>query len=122
MELRVMQTAKPEWERRGNGRLEIVRPCKIYVPRMEKYLHGMTWNISEGGVLVQLSRPITLEHGQPVYVGIATKRRDVLLKVSEMIQAEVLRSLKTPSDSTAVALRFTRDVDVQMPLLLREAA
>jgi c-di-GMP-binding flagellar brake protein YcgR len=117
-----MDIAKPEWERRGNDRLEIVRPCKVYVPRMEKYFHGTTWNISEGGVLVQLSRPITLEQGQRVHIGIAAKRRDGLLKAGEMIQTEVLRSLKTPSDATVVALRFTQDVNVQLPLLLRQAA
>src|SRR5690554_3451248 len=74
--LRVMHQTKPEWERRDTNRLEIIRPCKVYVPRMEKYLAGTTWNISEGGALLQLNRPVVLERGQRVFVGIAAKRRD----------------------------------------------
>lgn len=114
--------ATSEWERRESHRLEIARPCKVYVPRMEKYLHGTTWNISTGGVLVQLSRPITLERGERVLIGIATKRRDSILKADEMVDAEVLRSLKTPSDSTAVAMQFAFPIDVPMPVFAREAA
>lgn len=117
-----MHDPKPDWERRVTERIEIARPCKVYVPRMEKYFHGVTWNISECGVLIQLGRPITLELGQRVYVGIATKRRDGLLKSSEMIPAEVSRSFKTPSDSTAVALRFAAPIDLPITLTLREAA
>jgi len=113
---------KPEWERRENGRVDVARPCKVYVPRMEKYIHGVTWNISDGGVLIQLSRPITLEQNQRVYVGIASKRRDGLLRSNEMIQASVLRSFKTPSNSTAVALQFSEPIDVPVQFTLREAA
>ena len=117
-----MHNVKPEWERRESERLEICRPCKVYVPRMEKYFHGTTWNLSTGGAMIQLSRPLMLERGQRVYVGIASKRRDGLLKADEMIAADVLRSLKTPSDATAVALRFDRQIDVPLQPKLREAA
>ncbi len=118
-----MHQTKPEWERRDTNRLEIIRPCKVYVPRMEKYLAGTTWNISEGGALLQLNRPVVLERGQRVFVGIAAKRRDGLLRASDMLEAEVLRSLRTPSDDTVVAVRFAEPIALPMPLhALREAA
>jgi c-di-GMP-binding flagellar brake protein YcgR len=118
----MFHAATSEWERRTADRLEVVRPCKIYVPRMEKYFHGTTWNISDGGVLLQLSRVIALEQSERVLVGIATKRRDVILKADEMLEAHVLRALKTPSDSTALALQFAAPIDLAHPHMLREAA
>lgn len=89
---------------------------------MEKYFHGTTWNLSIGGAMIQLSRPIALERGEQVLIGVATKRRDAILKAEEMMEAVVLRSLKTPSDSTAVALQFAEPIDVPTPMLSREAA
>lgn len=114
--------ATPDWERRETDRYDYARPCKVYVPRMEKYFAGVTWNISEGGALVQLNTPMHLERGERVLVGIAAKRRDALLKSDEMLEASIARALKTPSDATAIGLQFRTPIAVPVSHPLRKVA
>ncbi len=93
-------------ERRANERLFLARPCKLYVPRIGRYVPGSTWNISSGGAMLQLDRSIPFEPGDQLFVGIALKRRQAVLPVGEMLQAGVVRVARTARDGTALAVRF----------------
>jgi hypothetical protein len=95
-----------DWERRTDERVDLARPCKLYFPKAGRYVSGSTWNISAGGVLLQLDLPAHVEPGDRMFVGIALKRRQGVLTASEMFEAEVLRVLQTTDDRVAVAARF----------------
>jgi c-di-GMP-binding flagellar brake protein YcgR len=80
-------------DRRESPRIALSRPCKVFNPRSGKYASGSTCDISAGGMLLRLDRPLAVEAGDRLYVGIAQKRRQTLLKSAEMIEAEVVRTL-----------------------------
>ena len=63
------------FKRRANDRLNLERPCKMYVPRIGRYLSGSTENLSSGGALLQLDMPAAIEPGDRLFVGVALKRR-----------------------------------------------
>jgi len=95
-----------ECERRAFERLNLERPCKLYIPRIGKYLAGSTWNLSAEGGLLQLERPVPLEPGDRLFVGIALTRRQPIFCSADMIQAGVTRVLPTDNDGIALAIRF----------------
>ncbi len=95
-----------ECERRASQRQDLARPCKTYVPRIGRYLAGLTWNVSAGGALLQLDRPAPIEPGDRLLIGVALKRRQPIFCSSEMMEAGVVRVLPTDNDSIAVAIRF----------------
>jgi hypothetical protein len=95
-----------EQERRTHERVSLQRPCKLYLPSVGKYVSGSTWNVSPGGVLLQLNLPAGISAGDRLYVGIALKRRQPVLVAGEMLRAEVVRVEQTPDDRVAVAARF----------------
>jgi len=96
-------------ERRAHRRLNLERPCKLYVPRAARYVTGSTWNLSHTGALVQLASPPPLEPGDRLYVGVALKRRQAVLTASEMVEATIVRVVPTADDGLAVALRFLEE-------------
>ena len=108
-------------ERRATERLNLARPCKMYVPRIGRYLAGSTWNVSSGGVLLQLDRPAPIEPGDRLFVGVALKRRQPIFCSSEMLEAGVTRVLPTDNDSIAVAVRFI-DTKLYIEPEMRQAA
>ena len=108
-------------ERRTRVRLTLLRPCKVYVPRLGRYLHGSTWNLSPCGALLELDRPVPLEPGDRLFVGVAIKRRQPIFASGDMMGAGILRVLPTDNDSIAVAIHFDRE-DPQLAHELRQAA
>ena len=63
-----------EQERRTHERVNLQRPCKLYLPSVGKYVSGSTWNVSPGGALLQLNLRAGICAGDRLYVGIALKR------------------------------------------------
>jgi hypothetical protein len=108
-------------ERRTHERVNVERPCKLYLPRVGKYASGSTWNLSAGGVLLQLDLPVGISPGDRLYVGIALKRRQAVLAAGDMIEAEVLRVQQTTDDRVAVAARFVDEAAGEVSLIRRAA-
>ena len=99
-------------DRRDTPRISLTRPCKLYEPRSCKYIAGSTCNIGPGGMLLRLDRAIALEEDDSVYVAVAQKRRQRLLRSEDMIEAKVTRTVAITSGETAVAVRFTNPSQV----------
>jgi hypothetical protein len=114
-------------DRRQSPRIALRRPCKVFNPRSGRYASGSTCDVSTGGMLLRLDQPVHIEVGDRLYVGVAQKRRQALLRSSEMIEAEVVRMLAgapgTPGAPAGamVALRFT-DPAQEILLPIRQAA
>ncbi|MHC4083179.1 MAG: PilZ domain-containing protein [Planctomycetota bacterium] len=104
-------------ERRAHARVNLARPCKLYLPNVGKYVAGSTWNLSAGGVLLQLDLPAGIALGDRLYVGIALKRRQAVLAASEMIEAEVIRVDRATDDRVDVAARFIEEAADELSLI-----
>lgn len=109
-------------ERRTHERVNLHRPCKLYLPGVGKYVSGSTWNVSPGGVLLQLDLRAGISAGDRLYVGIALKRRQAVLAAGEMLRAEVVRVEQTPDDHVTVAARFMGAAADETGLITRAAA
>ena len=96
-----------ERERRAHDRLDLERPCKLYIPKTGKYRLGSTWNLSSGGALLQVETPVPLEPGDRVFVGVAMTRRQALFCSGDMHEAGVVRVMPTADDGIALAIHFT---------------
>ena len=108
-------------ERRADPRVQIARPCKIYVPKIGRYLSGTTWDLSAGGALLEVHRPDVLLPGDHLYVGIALKRRQAILRAGDMFSAHVVRSSQTARDRTALAVRFVTATAAEADAVRRAA-
>lgn len=108
-------------ERRACERLDLARPCKMYVPRLGRYLAGLTWNLASGGALLQLDRPAAIEPGDRLFIGIALKRRQPIFCSTEMMEAGVVRVLPTDNDSIALAVSFI-ETELDLESDMRQAA
>ena len=108
-------------ERRIHERVNAERLCKLYVPRAGKYVSGLTWDLSPGGVLLHLDIATGISAGDRLYVGIAFKRRQAVLAADEMVEAEVVRVEHANGDRIAVAARFVEEKTVYVPVLRRAA-
>jgi c-di-GMP-binding flagellar brake protein YcgR len=97
-----------DFDRRQSPRVALRRPCKVFNPRSGRYGSGSTCDVSTGGMLLRLERPLNIEIGDRLYVGVAQKRRQTLLRSSEMIEAEVVRALTSATGETLLGIRFTR--------------
>ena len=104
-------------ERRNHARLKLQRPCKLYLPHVGKYVAGSTWNLSSGGVLLQLGLPVGIAPGDRLYVGIALKRRQAVLTAGEMLEAEVIRVDRTTEERVDVAARFIEEAADELSLI-----
>jgi hypothetical protein len=104
-------------ERRRQERLPLVRPCKIYEPRSEKYLNAITENLSTGGALLTIMRPLDLRPGDLVHVGVALKRRQAVIPANEMIASRVVRCLHNSEGHCTLAVIFDTAA-VEQPLAL----
>ena len=110
-----------ECERRVFERQNLERPCKLYIPRIGRYLAGSTWNLSAEGGLLQLDRPVPLEPGDRLFVGIALTRRQPIFCSADMMEAGVIRVLPTDNDSVALAVHFIDEVLELDPVMSRAA-
>ncbi|TVQ52297.1 MAG: PilZ domain-containing protein [Phycisphaerales bacterium] len=106
-----------EIDRREHPRVQMTRPGKIFDPRSRKYLAAELRDISEGGMLLHLLSPLAIDPGDEIFVGLAEKRREPMLKRHEMIRSEVVRALGTPSGGMLLAVEFI-DRDVADPSLV----
>ena len=93
-------------ERRIHERVSLTRPCKLYDPRLRKYLPGLTWNVSSSGAFLEVNRPLAVSPGDHLFLGIAMKRRQGILTSNDMLEVEILRSMQATGDRTALAVRF----------------
>ena len=118
-----MTTTAVDGDRRRHDRVMVNQPCKIHDPRSGKYIAGQTPDMSNGGLLVELPRVVSLNPGDEVHVGVALKRRQALLRCNEMIKAQVTRALHTADDRTLLGLMFVQgQADVSTTSALRLAA
>ena len=108
-------------ERRACERLNLERSCKLYIPRIGKYLAGSTWNLCADGALLQLDRPVPLEPGDHLFVGIALTRRQPIFCSNDMMEAAITRVLPTDNDSVALAVHFVDEVLDLAPVLSQAA-
>ncbi len=106
-----------EEDRRAHERVELARACKLHVPAIGRYVPGTTWNLSGGGALLEVDRPLDLRPGQRVSLGVAMKRRQAVLYSSEMFKAEVIRASGAGDRRTVLAVRF-----LEGPIEARQAA
>ncbi len=93
-------------ERRVHARVSLTRPCKLYDPRLRKYVAGLTWNLSSSGAFLEVNRPLALRPGDHLFLGIAMKRRQGILTSNDMLEVEILRSMQATGNRTAMAVRF----------------
>ena len=107
-----------EKDRRECPRISWTRPCKAFEPRSRKYIAGTTCNVSPGGMLLRLQRPVPLEIDDVIYIAVAAKRRQGLLASGDMVEARVVRSLPMSSGETAVAVRFRDGESRRLPLAM----
>jgi c-di-GMP-binding flagellar brake protein YcgR len=93
-------------ERRSHVRISSCRPVKIYDERSGKYYIGSTCDISAGGVLIELPHAIAAHPDDALLVAIAEKRRQPLLRQSQMIRATIVRIMRADSGRMLMALAF----------------
>jgi hypothetical protein len=93
-------------ERRAETRNDLSRPCKVFDPRTGRYVAGCTRDLSSHGVQIETQRRMHLEPGETLFVGIALKRRDVLLARNEMCEGRVMRAMHTPDGRTVIGMRL----------------
>jgi hypothetical protein len=115
-------TAPVAGDRRIDSRLEYVRPCKIFSPALQKYFMGSTQDVSTGGMLVHVPHLVDVRPGDVLHIGVAAKRREPLIRAVEMIQATVLRSMKTVDDHTTFAVKFNHEQSIVQIGAMRMAA
>ena len=97
-------------ERRNSDRWPLVRPCKVFDPRGQRYIAGCSRNVSPGGMLISLDRRLPLEPGDRVFVGLSSSRRQALLRTEEMVEARIVRVLSHEGQTT-LAVSFTHAVE-----------
>ena len=100
----------PETDRRAHERTNLARPCKLFDPRSGKYVPGTVWNLSDGGALIEVNRPICPVLGELLYLGIAMKRRQGILLRAEMCPARLVRSPQTVDGRSPPGLPSTHRV------------
>lgn len=110
-----------EGDRREHSRTNLDRPCKIYDPRSEKYLLGSTQDVSDAGMMIRLPHATDVRPGDTLFVGVALRRRQVLLHAGQMLKTIVIRAMETVDGHTALAVKFV-DASVAAAAELRLAA
>lgn len=104
-----------------NVRLQTVRPCKIYEPRLDRYFLGTTSDIADSSILLTIPRPLELHENDELFLGVAQKRRQVLIQSQDMVRVRVIRSVRTTEGTTAVAVELC-DPLLSNAVRLRRAA
>jgi hypothetical protein len=92
-------------ERRAHHRVTVTGPCKLYLPRANRFVAGVTINRSGGGALVDLGRPTFFEAGEHLRVGIPEDAGEAVLPAAALKDAFVSWTIRTPG-RTLVGLRF----------------
>ncbi|MGA1632919.1 MAG: PilZ domain-containing protein, partial [Phycisphaerales bacterium] len=97
----------PPAERRATTRVAHEQPCKLWRPADDRFVAGTTSNLSGGGAMVTLNQCVPIVAGERVRIGMGLRRTDGFLKVDEMVEAEVVRSVSFDGRTT-VALQYRR--------------
>ncbi len=108
--------------RRAHERMNLARPCKLFDPRSGKYAAGTVWNLSDGGALIEVHRPICPDMGELLFLGIALKRRQGILLRDEMYPARVVRSQRTVDGRSTLGIQFTDRFTEASPVQIKQAA
>ncbi len=111
-----------ETDRRAHERMNLARPCKLFDPRSRKYVPGTIWNLSDGGALIEVNRPICPDLGELLYLGIALKRRQGILLRDEMCPARVVRLKRTVDGRSTLGIQFTDRLTEASPVQINQAA
>ncbi len=108
-------------DRRTHPRIALQRPCKVCEPRSGKYYAGHTCDLSEGGMLISIAQRMNIKPGDVLHVGVAQKRRQVLLRTNEMVRLRVTRCFGTPDGHWLIGLELLDAVDTDERMLRRAA-
>lgn len=97
----------PSEDRRRWDRLDSTRPCKVFLPRSQRFAPGRTCNISRGGALVTIESPggRPLAPGDPIDISIVFGRAPLIL-AAQMLRGRVLRTECFDADRQLVAVEF----------------
>lgn len=107
-------------DRRHHPRVAIRTFGKVYDPRSRKYLPCATMNLSDGGALIEFSRPVPLEPGCRVRFGLSAHDHPAMLRSRELHEVEVVRALPVSDGRQGVAVRYLAPLATS--LLARSAA
>ncbi len=94
-------------ERRSSPRVQHEQPCKVWRPSDDRFVAGTTCNLSTGGAMVTLNQCVPIAAGERVRVGMGVRRTDSFLKIDEMVEAEVVRSVSFDGRTT-LSLQYRR--------------
>lgn len=108
-------------DRRLHERTQIERPCKVFDPRSHKYLLGSTCDLSVSGMMMKLEHPLQIMPGETLHVGVAQKRRQMLLRASEMTPMRVVRCLHSPEGGTCLGLELIQPLQIEAQPIRRAA-
>lgn len=108
-------------DRRCHPRIAIERPCKIHDPRTGRYYPGTVLDVSAAGMMIRIERDLGLVVGDELFVGIAQKRRQVLLRTDEMFSVRVARIAGSAEGWWAVGAELIENIQLD-PEVLRLAA
>ena len=100
-------------ERRAVARLTLRRPCKIVDPRSGRSYAGTTCNVSAGsggGVLVRFDHTLPFAAGDRLAFGLCDSRRHALVRMADLVEADVVRRGPSGSGETVLALHFAEAV------------
>ena len=108
-------------DRREHVRVDMNRPCKVFLPATSRYCPGRTRNVSEGGALVELDAPRDLKPGDVLELGIAWTNR-AILPADALVEAKVVRTVSAvilPDGTTrrTVGVRFDQVEPIAAELL-----
>ena len=83
-------------DRRKHPRRPLENAAKLFCPKSGRFLSGRTRNISEGGILVEVSAPGWLESGDPIQLTIAFGDR-YIVPMSDLVSGTIIRKRQTDS-------------------------
>ena len=95
----------PSEDRRRWERFDTARPCKVFLPRSQRFAPGRTCNVSRGGALVTIETTHPLHPGDPIDVSIVFGRAPLIL-AAQMLRGRVVRTEAFDADRQLIAVEF----------------
>jgi hypothetical protein len=92
-------------DRRRWDRVDLVKPCKVFLPGSGTFAPGRTCNLSRAGLLLTLESARPLRPGDPIEVSIFHNRSPVI-SAQELTRARVRRAEVFDTDRQLVAVEF----------------
>jgi len=99
-------------ERRQHERFPLNRPGKVYDGRSRKYMPCLAVDVSQGGALIELKHPIPVSPGVHLFLAVGGRDEQALLRSDEMLEVEVIRTMRFDQDRQFLAVRFVHTNDV----------